>query len=89
MTDNNFIISRGNAPRNLSLDEEMNFMQVKPVRKLQNVNGNPLGADFDVGSPAKTTKIPTSLFQAEERTVLDEKTVCYVSKFDLQLKTWI
>jgi hypothetical protein len=53
------------------------------------VNGAALATDFEVVSPTKVSKLPTSLLQGEEKTVIDEKTVCYVSKFDLQLKGWV
>jgi len=86
MGDNNFIISRGNVPRNFSLDEEMNFMNESKSRKLQNVNGVPLNTEGDFASPSKPLKVTTSLPVLEEKTVLQEKTVCYVSNFDLQSK---
>lgn len=53
------------------------------------MNGAALATDFEVVSPTKVSKLPTSLLQGEEKTVIDEKTVCYVSKFDLQLKGWV
>jgi hypothetical protein len=91
MTDNRLIISRGNVPRSCTIDEEVDFMNTNTYNKRRNVEGVRATADYDLGaSPSKLPGGPTtSLLLLNEKAILQEKKVCYISNFDLSTKEWV